>query len=196
VTERAQGLRWRGIVILAVVAAAVLTASVVVAKAHVIHPDTTPGQASSYPPLLLQGELTRRIPWGDIKTTGSYDGRKDPDNRHDELQAFYRGEPLYELIGLVDDDDPATFNVAKAKQGYGIKFFATDGYTWLVDSRTVVGKADWIIAKLRDGKPLPKWEGPYRFVGPDFISFRAGQSIRLLVRIQLTPGRVKSQTPQ
>ena len=195
-TERAQGLRWRGIVVLAVVAAAVLTASVVVARTHVIHPDTTPGKASGYPPLLLQGTLTRRLPWAEIETTASYDGREDPDNRHDELQALYRGEPLFELIGLVDDDDPSTFNAAKAKSGYAVKLFATDGYTWTVDSRTIVGKTDWIIAKLRDGKPLPKWEGPYRFVGADFIGFRAGQSVRQLVRILLVPGRVKSQTPQ
>jgi hypothetical protein len=195
-TERRQGPRWRGVVILAVVAAAVLTASIVVAKTHVIHPDTTPGRASSYPALVLQGTLTTRVPRADIGTTGTYDGRKDPDNRHDELQAFYRGEALYQLIGLVDDDDPGSFNETKAKAGYGVKLLASDGYTWLVDSRDVAGRDDWVVAKLRDGKPLPKWEGPYRFVGPDFIGFRAGQSVRLLVRIQLIPGRVESQTPQ
>jgi len=195
-SERERGPRWRGIVVLAVVAAAVLTASVVVARTHVIHLDTTPGKASSYPPLLLQGTLTKQVPWADIETSGSYDGRKDSDNRHAELQALYRGEPLHELIGLVDDDDPSTFNLAKAKVGYGIKLFATDHYTWTVDSRTIVGKDDWIIARLRDGKPLPDWEGPYRFVGPDFISFRAGQAIKLLVRIKLLPGRVEGQTPQ
>ena len=195
-TRSGRGPRRRGVVILAVVAAAVLTASIVVARTHAIHPDTTPGTASAYPRLLLQGTLTRRVAWADIQTTGSYDGRKDPDNRFEELQALYRGEPLSHLIGLVDDDDPSSFNVAKAKEGYGIKLFAADHYTWMVDSRTVVGKDDWIIARLRDGKPLPKWEGPYRFVGADFIGFRAGQSVRRLVRIALIPGPVKNQTPQ
>ena len=196
VSERGPGLRRRSIVILAVAAAVVLTASTVVARMHVIRPDTTPGKASSYPPLLLQGTLTRRVPWADIQTTAGYDGRKDHDNRFEELQAFYQGEPLYKLVGLVDDGDPGTFNVAKARQGYAIKLFATDGYTWTVDSRTIIGRNDWIIAKLRDGKPLPKWEGPYRFVGASFIGFRAGESVRLLVRIQLVPGRVKTETPQ
>lgn len=195
-TEKEHGPRWRSIVVLAVVAAAVLTTSVVVARAHSIHPDTTPGKASSYPPLLLQGRLTKQVRWAEIETSGSYDGHKDSDNRHEELQAVYRGQPLYELIGLVDDDDPGTFNVAKAKAGYGIKLVATDHYTWTVDSRIVVGKDDWIVASLRDDGPLPKWEGPYRFVGPDFISFRAGQAIKRLVRIKLLPGRVESQTPQ
>jgi hypothetical protein len=195
-TENGRRPRRRGVVILAVVAAAILTASIVIARTHAIHPDTTPGTASAYPSLLLQGTLTKRVTWTDIETTGSYDGRKDHDNRHDELQALYRGEPLYRLIGLVDDDDPSTFNVAKAKEGYGIKLLAADHYAWMVDSRTIVGKDDWIVAKLRDGKPLPKWEGPYRFVGADFIGFRAGQSVRQLVRIRLIPGPVKNQTPQ
>lgn len=195
-TEETQGVRRRTVVILAVVALVALVASVAVARTHLIRPDVTPGQASAYPPLQLQGALTKQVPWAEIATTGSYDGRDDPGNRHEELQALYRGEPLYELVGLVDDDDPATFNEAKAKDGYAIKLFAADGYTWTVDSRTIVGKDGWIIARLRDGKPLPKWEGPYRFVGPDFIGFRAGQSIRLLTRIRLVPGRVESQQPQ
>lgn len=179
--------RGRGVVILALAAAVVLAVSLVIARTHLIAASTTPGDASKYPPLVLQGVLTRRVPWAAIATTSSYDGRKDPDNRHEELQALYTGEPLYELVGLVDDNDPSTFNVAKARHGYGIKLFATDGYTWTVASRTIIGKSDWIIAKLRDGKPLPKWEGPYRFVGASFIGFRAGESVRLLVRIQLVP---------
>jgi hypothetical protein len=194
--EGGRRLRRRGVALLAVVAAAVLTASVVIARTHAISPDTTPGVASDYPPLVLQGELTERVPWAEIGATGSYDGREDADNRHEQLRAVYRGEPLYRLVGRVDDDDPTTFNRAKAEQGYGIKLFADDHYAWIVDSRTIVGETDWIVAKLRDGKPLPRWEGPYRFVGDDFISFRAGQSVRRLVRIRLLPGRVGSQTPQ
>ena len=186
-TEGRQALSRRSVVILAVVAAAVLALSLGIARSHVIAPSKTPGNAATEPPLVLQGVLTRRVPWTQIQTTGSYDGRQDHDNRHVELQAFYRGEPLYKLIGLVDDNDPNTFNVAKARSGYGIKLYGSDGYVWTVDSRTIIGKNDWIIAKLRDGKPLPKWEGPYRFVGASFIGFRAGESVKLLVRVQLVP---------
>jgi hypothetical protein len=196
VSEKARGLRRRRIVVLAVAAAAVLTASIVVARMHLIHPDTTPGRASVYPPLVLRGTLTDRVPWEDIATTASYDGPKDSDNRHEELQALYRGAPLYELVGLVDDDDPNAFDVAKAEHGYGIRLTAADRYTWMLDSRTIVGKDDWIVAKLRDGEPLPTWEGPYRFLGPDFIGFRAGQAVRQLVRIELVPERTESQTPE
>lgn len=195
-SERRPGLRRRSVVLLAVIAAVALTASMVLARTHVIRPDATPAPASGRPPLVLQGELTRRVPWADVGTTGSYDGREDPDNRHEELRALYRGEPLYQLVGLVDDDDPGTFNVAEAKRGYGIELVATDGYTWMVDSRTIVGRDDWVIARLKDGDPLPGWEGPYRFVGPDFIGFRAGQSVRTLERVRLLPGRVEDQTPQ
>jgi hypothetical protein len=196
VTGEPHTTHWHTAVILAVVAVMALTASIVVARTHVIHSDTTPGQASRYPSLLLQGTLTRRVPWSEVETTATYDGRADSDNRHEELQALYRGEPLYDLLALVDDEDPDTFNEAKAKDGYTIKLFAADGYTWTVDSRTVVGKSDWVVASLRDGKPLPTWEGPYRFVGGDFIGFRAGQAIKQLIRIQVVAGRVRSQDPQ
>lgn len=195
-SEKARGLRRRSIIVLAVAAAAVLTASIVAARIHLIRPDATPGEASVYPPLVLKGRLTDRVPWEDIATAGSYDGPKDSDNRHEELRAVYRGEALYELVGLVDDDDPGAFNVAQAEHGYGIRLTAADNYIWMVDSRTIVGRDDWIVAKLRDGEPLPTWEGPYRFLGPDFIGFRAGQAVRKLVRIELVPGRIESQTPE
>lgn len=195
-SEGGRSLRRRSVVILAVIAAAAFAVSLVVARTQVITPDAHPGVASDYPPLLLQGELTERLPWADIATTGSYDGRRDPDNRHEQLQAVYEGEPLYELVGRVDDEDPMTFDVAKAQQGYGIKLVAGDHYNWMVDSRTIVGKSGWVVAKLRDGKPLPEWEGPYRFVGADFIGFRSGQSVMRLVRIRLVPGRVESEAPE
>jgi hypothetical protein len=196
VAERTQAPRLRGVVVLAVVAIVAATASIVVARTGLIHPDTTPAQASSRPPLVLQGTLTTSVPWAGIRTTGSYDGRGDPDNRHEELQALYRGEPLSELVGLVDDDDPDTFNETRAREGYAVKLSATDGYTWTVDSRTIIGEDGWIVASLRDGRPLPEWEGPYRLVGDEFIGFRAGQAVKLLTRIELVPGHVESQTPQ
>lgn len=186
-TRRTKGPRWRGIIILALAAAVILTTSLVIAKTHVITADATPGRASSYPALVLKGVLTKRIPWAKLPTPVSYNGRKDPDNRHEQLQGLYKGQTLYNLIGLVDDRNPKTFNVAKARRGYGIKLIATDGYTWVVPSAKIIGKKDWIIAKLKDGKPLPTWEGPYRHVGASFIGFRAGQSVRLLVRIELVP---------
>lgn len=187
-------LRRHGVVLLAGVAAAVLAVSVAITRSHAVTPDLTPGAAADYPPLLLQGELTERVPWAEIGTMGRYDGRGDSDNRHEQLQAVYRGEPLYRLVGRVDDDDSSTFNVARARKGYDLKLVAADHYVWVVDSRAIVDRTDWIVASLRDGEPLPEWEGPYRFVGADFISFRAGQSVRQLVRIQLVAGGVERQT--
>lgn len=180
--ENRKGLRWRSIAIFAVVSAVILGASIVVSLT-VAQADSTPARGT-YPALVLKGKLTKRIPWAKLPTSVVWDGRKDKDNRHKELQAVFRGETLYKLIGLVDDANPKTFNVAKAKRGYGIKFIAKDGYTYTMDSRRIVGKTKWIIAKLKNGKPLPAAEGPYRHVGP-FVGFLAAPSVKMLVRIEL-----------
>jgi hypothetical protein len=175
------GLRWRTIVILCVACLAVLAASLAVAFTT---GSAKPAARASQPPLVLEGKLTKRIPWAKLPTTVIWNGRKDPDNRHKELQATFRGQSIYKLVGLVDDKDPKTFNVAQAKRGYGVKFIASDGYTHTMSSRDIVGKRKWIVAKLKNGRPLPKAEGPYRNVG-SFVGFLAGPSVKLLVRIEL-----------
>jgi hypothetical protein len=180
--ERSKGPRWRTVGILAVASAVVLGASVAVSL-KVADADSTPARGA-YPDLVLRGKLIKRIPWAKLPTTVLWDGTKDSDNRHTELQARFRGQTLYKLIGLVDDRDPKTFNVAKAKRGYGIKFIASDGYSYMMDSRRIIGKKTWIVARLKNGKPLPQGEGPYRDVG-SFVGFLAGPSVKMLVRIEL-----------
>jgi hypothetical protein len=175
------GLRWRTIAILCVACAALLAGSLAVAFTT---GSAKPAVKGTLPPLVLKGKLTKRIPWSKLPASVAWNGNKDPDNRHKELQAVFRGQTIYKLVGLVDDKDPQTFNVGKAKRGYGIKLIATDGYAHTMSSRDIIGKKRWIVAKLKDGKPLPKGEGPYRDVG-SFVGFLAGPSVKLLVRIEL-----------
>lgn len=175
-------LRWKTLIILLVVCAAILAASLAVALTAGSAQPVPKGQKQ--PALVLKGVLKKKIPWAKLPAKVIWNGRKDRDNRHKELQAVFRGQSIYKLVGLVDDKDPKTFNVRKARRGYGIKFIAKDGYTQTMDSRKIIGKKKWIVAKLKNGKPLPKGEGPYRDVG-SFVGFLAGPSVKMLVRIEL-----------
>jgi hypothetical protein len=106
-------------------------------------------------------------------------------NINPSLRAKYRGQTLYKLVGLVDDKDPKTFNVAKAKKGYGIQFVCSDGYKRTIGSMRIIGKKTYIIAKLKNGQPLPEGEGPYRYVGGFIRPFYGKDSARMIVAIRL-----------
>lgn len=145
---------------------------------------TRAAAASAHPSLLLVGKLTRRVKWSKLSANVVWNGKK-AGNIPKDLQAVYRGETLYRVIGLVDDKKPGSFNVALAKKGYTIRFMGSDGYTWDFTSRSIIGKKKWIVAKLKNGKPLPAGEGPYRDVGSFIHHFYGRQSVKLLVEIKL-----------
>jgi len=136
------------------------------------------------PPLVLQGRLKRTIAWGKLPVSVKWDGRK-AGNINPSLRAVYRGQTLYKLVGLVDDKDPKSFNVTKARKGYKIQFICSDGYKRVIKSRTIVGKKTYIIARLKNGKPLREGEGPYRYVGGFIKPFYGKDSARMIVRIRL-----------
>jgi hypothetical protein len=172
-------VRWLTIAILVVVCAAILGVSLYVSR----HTDSPPAKGPQ-PDLVLAGKLTKHVAWRDLSVNVSWDGTKVGDIPVD-LQAVYRGETLYQLIGLVDDDDPSGFNVALANKGYEIRFMATDGYEWAMSSKAIVGQTQWILARLKNGKPLPKGEGPYRDVGSFIRHFYGRESVKMIKRIEL-----------
>jgi hypothetical protein len=173
-------LSWRAVGILAGTAAVLLAASLFVALRST---DAAPAKGP-YADLVLKGRLTKRIPWEKLPVSVTWDGTK-AGAIPKELQAVYRGQTLFKLIGLVDDNKPGSFNVALAKKGYTIRFLASDGYSWDMSSKIIIGKKGWIVARLKNGKPLPDGEGPYRDVGSFIKQFYGRQSVKLLTRIDL-----------
>lgn len=173
-------LSWRTLGILAGMTAVILGASLFVALRT---PDAAPAQGP-YADLVLKGKLTKRIPWERLPVSVTWDGTKAGAIPKD-LQAVYKGQTLYKLVGLVDDKKPGSFNVALAKKGYTIRFLATDGYSWDMSSKTIIGRESWIVARLKNGKALPKGEGPYRDVGSFIGHFYGRGSVKLLTRIEL-----------
>ncbi len=134
--------------------------------------------------LTLKGKLTKVLPISKVKANVTWDGTK-AGNINPTLRAKYRGQTLYTLIGLVDDKDPSGFNVALAKKGYDIKLYGLDGYTWTISSKTIVGKKKWIVAKLKNAKPLPTGERPFRYVGSFIKPFNGKASVYQLYKIKL-----------
>jgi hypothetical protein len=118
--------------------------------------------------LTLQGRLTKVLPIAKVPAKVIWDGTKAGDI-NSSLKYVYKGQSLYKLVGLVDDAKPGTFNLAKAKKGYRIKFFCRDGYTPTLSSKLILknGKprAQWIVAKIKAGHLLEDGEAPFRFVG-------------------------------
>lgn len=173
-------LTWRLIALLAGVAVLILGVGLAVALRS---PDRAPAE-SSYPDLALQGKRSDRVAWEQLSVATTWDGTKAGAIPED-LRAVYRGQPLFELVGLVDDDDPTSFNTALAKEGYTIRLVAADGYSADMDSRAIVGQGGWIVARLKNDQPLPDGEGPYRDVG-SFIRPLSGKlSVKGLTRIEL-----------
>lgn len=114
--------------------------------------------------LTLRGKLKKVLPIARVPATVAWHGEK-AGNINPSLRYVYRGQTLYKLVGLVDDNDPSTFNVALAKKGYRIQFICRDGYRPKIPSRWIIGKRTWIVAKIKDGKLLQGDEAPFRFVG-------------------------------
>lgn len=173
-------LSWRAVGILAGVATLILGASLFVALRA---PDAAPARGP-YADLVLKEKLTKRIAWAQLPVSVRWDGTKAGAIPKD-LQAVYRGQTLYKLVGLVDDKKPDSFNVALAKKGYKVRLIASDGYSWDMNSKTIIGKKTWIVARLKSGKALPHGEGPYRDVGPFIKPLFGRQSVKMLVRIEL-----------
>lgn len=134
--------------------------------------------------LTLKGKLTKVLPMSKVRANVTWDGTQ-AGNINPTLRAKYRGETLYKLIGRVDDKDPSTFNVALARKGYKIKLFGLDGYTWTIKSKPIIGKKKWIVAKLKNGKHLPKHERPFRYVGSFIKPFNGKASVYQLYKIKL-----------
>jgi hypothetical protein len=129
--------------------------------------------ASPTPPaggwtLTLQGHLTKVMPIAKFPAAVTWDGTKAGDI-NPSLKYVYAGQSLYKLLAKVDDDRPATFNLAKAKKGYTIQFICRDGYKPKISSKLLLKndkpRVRWIVAKLKANALLEGDEAPFRFVG-------------------------------
>ncbi|UCE90769.1 MAG: molybdopterin-dependent oxidoreductase [Methanobacteriota archaeon] len=90
----------------------------------------------------------------------------DGDDYTDSSERNWSGVPVEVLLGLVDDDDPQTFNDTLAESEYRIVAEATDGYYRAMVAKDLVDKGA-IFATQMNGTALPEDFAPVRLVGPD-----------------------------
>lgn len=89
------------------------------------------------------------------------------DDYTDSSERNWSGVPVDVLLGLVDDDDPATFNDSLADSGYRLVVEATDGYYRGFTAMDLVDIGA-IFATHINGTTLPEDDyGTVRLVGPD-----------------------------
>lgn len=100
-------------------------------------------------PIQLYGALSGNVTQAEFEAGVLSHGLTCTDNA-----GTWAGLALWRLVGLVDDDDPETFNIDLAVEGYSIKVSAPD-YYFVFDSATVAGNDNIIAANTLDGQPLP-----------------------------------------
>jgi len=100
----------------------------------------------------------------------------DDDNR------VWKGIPVKSLLGLIDDDDPSSFNEQLANAGYEVEFKAGDDYSKVFTSAEIMAGTDWIVSHMRDGEEMPENQWPLRFVGSNLSK---GQMVGALASIKI-----------
>jgi DMSO/TMAO reductase YedYZ molybdopterin-dependent catalytic subunit len=95
----------------------------------------------------------------------------------------WSGIPLWALVGLVDDEDPGTFNDTLANSGaYQVKVIACDGYSHTFEDSSLVAYNDDIIIASMVNDEIPEDSWPLRLVGDGFPT---SKWVRMVVEIQL-----------
>ena len=84
----------------------------------------------------------------------------------DPSERTWSGVPVDALLGVVDDDDPTSYNTTLADSEYRIIVEATDGYSRAIIAKDLVDIGA-IFAIQINGTALPADFAPVRLVGPD-----------------------------
>jgi hypothetical protein len=105
----------------------------------------------------------------------------------DESAQPWTGVALWRLVGQVDDaidhgDDG--YNEALAAAGYQVDVVAADGYTVTLDSQSIQGQDEILLAYLVNDGELPEKYFPLRLVGPGLEkSQMVGQVAKIIVHV-------------
>jgi hypothetical protein len=134
------------------------------------------------------------------------DDNKTPADPSDDVT--YKGISLKRLVGLIDDDNPSTFNSkrAYAGKGYGVEVTGIDYFSYVYTSRQVANLGNTLlVADLANGSPLvwgtvkgtafkPTW--PLKLVSSNAaITGKMKPSGILRIRIVAAPAPSPSPSP-
>ena len=101
----------------------------------------------------------------------------------DGEEGVWSGATLSSVLGLIDDDDPATFNETIADTEYQIQVMASDDY-----NRTFIAKYlvenETVLANMFNGTILGADDAPLRIVGDNMTG---GQMVSMVASITMLP---------
>jgi len=127
----------------------------------------------------LSGAMTTTLTATEFETEAA----DHPATYDDGAGSLYEGVALWRLVGMVDDDDPDTFDDDIADLGYDVSVIATDGFSYTFPISDVARNDNIIVANTVNGGELPADAYPLRLVGSALTSGR--QKVRQIASIEL-----------
>ncbi len=128
--------------------------------------------------LELDGVENIVLPQGDFENHVAANGVQWVESGSD----VWNGLALWRLVGMMDDQDPNTFNDALAAEGYEVKVIAMDDYSRTFSGTEVARNDDMIVANTYNDAELPQDAFPLKLVGP---GLSGGQKVRNICRIEI-----------
>jgi len=105
------------------------------------------------------------------------------DHYVDSSQRNWSGASLTRVLGMIDDDDPGSFNDIHAATNYTVNVSAVDGYYRTMSIEHVL-EDTCILANKLNGTILGEDYAPLRLVGPALSS---GEQVSQIARIGISP---------
>ncbi len=107
----------------------------------------------------------------------------------DSLTRNWEGATLESVLGLVDDDDPTTFNQTLADTEYQVEVEASDGYSKTFVAKYLVENGT-VVANFMNGTVLAEDYAPLKIVGPNMTS---GQMVSMISNLTMLEPEVPDE---
>lgn len=101
----------------------------------------------------------------------------------DDEGGVYSGATLSSALGLIDDDDPATFNHTLADTEYQIQVMASDDFNKTFVAKYLVENGT-LLANMFNGTVLGEEDAPLRIVGDNMTG---GQMVSMIAAVTMLP---------
>ncbi|MBN1677582.1 MAG: hypothetical protein JW880_03500 [Candidatus Thermoplasmatota archaeon] len=96
----------------------------------------------------------------------------------------WSGAPLTAVLGLIDDDDPTSYNASLAASNYSVEVSAADGYSKVMSIECLTADV-CILADKLNGTALEEDDYPLKLVGPALLSTQRISQVASITMIPL-----------
>jgi DMSO/TMAO reductase YedYZ molybdopterin-dependent catalytic subunit len=107
----------------------------------------------------------------------------------DSIDRTWTGANLSAVLGLIDDDDPSSYNETLADTEYQVQVSASDGYSKTMIAKYLV-ENESLVANMMNGTALDEDYAPLKIVGAGMSS---GQMVSMIASITLLEPEVPDE---